>query len=308
MSDFSNIFKGRTIANVGPTTRSQMALDAIQDRQQSTRPLRPPHVEALAESISVLGLLEPLVVDRKGRLLAGGHRLAALKYLQTNSPETFAEHFPNDQIPVRVMDFDATENPDRALECEVAENEHRQDYTRSEVRALADRLRQAGYVDRPGRPMKGEKALRPALKVIVGKSLGTVRRYLNQDENAHPTGNRDRHSNNNEKDNENNTANDNDTTSGNSNGISLHHKDSTSQNGTSKKTRSVDRVFSEPIPDEVSLLQHIQHELQQWRLLKESQPLTQASKRFLREVPSWVALLDDVIKEAKQAEPQRTGN
>ena len=32
-----------------------------------------------------------------------------------------------------------------------------------------------------GRPAKGEKALRPALEVIMGKSLRTVRRYLNEE-------------------------------------------------------------------------------------------------------------------------------
>ena len=31
-----------------------------------------------------------------------------------------------------------------------------------------------------GRPAKGEKALRPALETIIGKSIRTVRRYLNE--------------------------------------------------------------------------------------------------------------------------------
>ncbi len=48
-----------------------------------------------------------------------------------------------------------------------------------EVRALAERLREAGYTDVRGRPARGEKALRPALEVIIGKSIRTVRRYLN---------------------------------------------------------------------------------------------------------------------------------
>ena len=48
-----------------------------------TRPLRASHVVALAESIAVLGLLEPLIVDTLGHLLAGAHRLAALRILAT---------------------------------------------------------------------------------------------------------------------------------------------------------------------------------------------------------------------------------
>ena len=134
----------------------------------------------LAESIAVLGLLEPLVVDRRGKLLAGGHRKAAVFVLKEANPSAYKKQFPNDLIPVRVVDFDAEEEPDLALQIEVTENEKRRDYTPGEVRALAERLRDAGYVDVKGRPAKSEKALRPALEVIIGKSIRTVRRYLNQ--------------------------------------------------------------------------------------------------------------------------------
>jgi len=130
-------------------------------------------------AIAVLGLLEPLVVDRRGKLLAGGHRKAAVFVLKEANPAAYAKHFPNDLVPVRVVDFDAEENPDLALQVEVTENEKRRDYTSGEVRALAERLRDAGYADVKGRPAMGEKALRPALEVIIGKSIRTVRRYLN---------------------------------------------------------------------------------------------------------------------------------
>jgi ParB family transcriptional regulator, chromosome partitioning protein len=46
---------------------------------------------------------------------------------------------------------------------------------------LAERLKASGYVDTVGRPAVGTKALSPALKVIIGKSLRTVQRYLNED-------------------------------------------------------------------------------------------------------------------------------
>lgn len=159
---------------------STLPLAKILDRTIDTRELNTQHVAELAESIAVLGLLEPLVVDRRGRLLAGGHRRAAILMVQEQSPEAYSKHFPHDLIPVRILNFDAEEDPAQALQVEVTENEKRKDYTPAEVRLLAERLRTAGYVEVKGRPAKGEKALRPALEVIIGKSIRTVRRYLNE--------------------------------------------------------------------------------------------------------------------------------
>ena len=162
-------------------TQSLMPLGKILERTSDTRELKDQHVSELADSIAVLGLLEPLVVDSKGRVLAGGHRKAAILLLSERDPQVYAQLFPNDLVPVRVMDFDASQQPERALSVEIAENEKRRDYTALEARTLAERLRNAGYVDVKGRPAKGEKALRPALEVIMGKSLRTVRRYLNEE-------------------------------------------------------------------------------------------------------------------------------
>lgn len=181
--DLSDIIRGEVQKPAPVTgTRSTLPLDRIQDRETNTRELRLYHVEALAESIAVLGLLEPLVVDQGGRLLAGGHRLAAIKLLQDSNPAAYTQHFPGAQVPVRTMGFDAQVDTERALAIEIAENEQRRDYTPSEVRLLAERLRSAGYADLKGRPTKGQKALRQALGVIVGKNLSTIRRYLNQEE------------------------------------------------------------------------------------------------------------------------------
>lgn len=170
-----------TVAEKERHQRTKLPLSQIQNRQSDTRSLREKHVEQLAESIAVLGLLEPLVVDNQGRLLAGGHRKAAIEQLRQNHPDAYATHFPDELIPVRMMPFNADEEPELALQVEVSENEKRRDYTPNEVRALAERLRECGYVDTPGRPSSNEKRLRPALEVIIGKSLRSVRRYLTEE-------------------------------------------------------------------------------------------------------------------------------
>lgn len=157
---------------------STWELGQIQDRAGDTRALKPEHVQNLVESISVLGLIEPLVIDQNGKLLAGGHRKAAISLLKKTQPEQYYQHFPGDLVPVRVMDFSAETEPDRAIEIEISENELRRDYSKAEVLAIASRLRDAGYKDTPGRPRKGEKRLKPALSTIFGKSIRTVERYL----------------------------------------------------------------------------------------------------------------------------------
>ena len=153
-------------------------MDRIKARETDTRPLNEKHAESLAESIAILGLIEPLVVDQDKTLLAGGHRLAAVKLLQENHAEVFDQQFPNRLIPVRIMPFRAIDDAERALQIEVAENEHRRDYTPTEVRNIAEHLRKAGYQEVRGRPRQGEKPLMPALSVVIGKNRRTIQRYL----------------------------------------------------------------------------------------------------------------------------------
>jgi ParB family chromosome partitioning protein len=168
-------FERAHAALAGPA--SLLDLDEIAPRSESTRETDPGHVRALSESIGALGLIEPIVVDTAKRLLAGGHRLDAIKMLRAEQSEVFAKWF-GAGVPVRTMDFDAETAPARALEIEVAENEHRRDYTGSQIKDLAARLRAAGYRDTVGRPKAGEKALGPAIEVIVGKSMKTIRKWL----------------------------------------------------------------------------------------------------------------------------------
>jgi len=152
-----------------------MALDDVLPRPGGldTRQADPAALDALEESIKALGLLEPIVVDRLGVLLCGKHRLIALRRLAAKEPGRW------DAAPVRRLDFIAQDDPTRALAVEVAENEKRKDYNAAEIRALADRLRVAGFRDKPGRPRKGDKALLPALGAVVGKSKRQLLRTLN---------------------------------------------------------------------------------------------------------------------------------
>ena len=158
-----------------------ISLTGIQYRQQDTRSLNESHVLELAESIAVVGLIEPLAIDAKGRLLAGSHRLAAIQWLKANKPSDYAAQFPADQVLMRRFDFDADEDPERALAIEVTENEKRRDYSPSEVKALAERLKTAGYREGRGKPKKGQQALMPALETIVGKSARQLHRYLSDE-------------------------------------------------------------------------------------------------------------------------------
>jgi ParB family transcriptional regulator, chromosome partitioning protein len=157
---------------------SRLPLDQITDRPGGdTRPLNPAHVQALAESIAAVGLIQPIAVDNQGRLLAGGHRRAAIVHLQASNPTAFSQWF-GAGVPVHRFDFDASQDEARALAIEASENEKRRDYSAVEVRALADRLVAAGYHHSKGQPKKGAKALMPALETIVGKSRRQLQRYL----------------------------------------------------------------------------------------------------------------------------------
>ncbi len=152
-------------------------LTEIIDRSIDTRPLNLAHVESLTESIAALGLIQPIAVDNQGRLLAGGHRRAAIARLQQTNPAAFAQYFSGG-VPIRRYDFDASQDADLALAIEASENEKRRDYTPREVRDLAERLKAAGYHHTKGRAKTGDKPLLPSLATIVGKSERQIKRYL----------------------------------------------------------------------------------------------------------------------------------
>ena len=167
--------------------KGTLSLEEISDRANpDTRPLDPKHVEELVESLAIVGLIQPLVIDQKGRLLAGGHRRAALLILKQANPKAWNQHFPGDAVPVHMFDFDSAANPERALQIETTENEKRLDYTPEQVRALADRFREAGYADKRGGQSKDAKQLTPTLMEIVGKSRRTIKAYLAAEDTQAP--------------------------------------------------------------------------------------------------------------------------
>ena len=112
--------------------------------------------------------------------------MAAIQLLKATHAKAYQDHFPSEAVPVRIMAFDAEANPDLALQVEVAENEHRRDYTPKEVKLLASRLQEQGYKRLKGRPGKGEKSLIQALAFVVNKSKRTIERYLQEEQNHDP--------------------------------------------------------------------------------------------------------------------------
>lgn len=160
--------------------RAFLALDQIDSGALRTRDLNPKHVISLAESIGAIGMIHPPAVDRVNRLLAGAHRLAALRWLEVHSRARFLELFP-EGIPVWRMDLNADSDVDLALAVEISENEQRRDYSSIEILKLAERLKAAGfhYSSEGGRPKANARPLMPALETIVGKSVRQLRRILN---------------------------------------------------------------------------------------------------------------------------------
>lgn len=168
-----------TPGNSDSENQAFLSLDSILDRHGGdTRPINLKHVEALIESISVLGLITPLTVDIQGRLLAGGHRRAALLSLVENDPKLFRQLFPNG-IPVRVMDIDSREDEVNALQIEVEENTQRKNFTPTEIKEAASRLESAGYERLKGRPRKGQKSLKRELANVFRLSEDRIQKILN---------------------------------------------------------------------------------------------------------------------------------
>lgn len=161
----------------------RIPLDRIADRPAGdTRPLNEAQVASLVESIAAVGLIAPLAVDCRNRLLAGGHRRAALQRLLEQDEPRFNDLFPGG-VPCRKFDFDSETEQAQALTIEISENEKRRNYTRAEIVAVARKLEGQGYSLERGRG--NIKPLTPALQVALGVSRRTVQRAL-AESNAPP--------------------------------------------------------------------------------------------------------------------------
>ena len=193
---------------------NEIALESIELRPDGdTRMINFDHVFEIALSIHEVGLIEPIVVDRHHSLIAGAHRLWALKLLnmqtrgQTiNRFKAMARHMGGldgykkihrkldeniqrlplevtynfERVPVRVYDFDVQENIDQALQIEISENAQRRDYTSEEVLSLYHLLITKGFTDSRGRPKQGQRPVKPMIATIIGQSVRTVKRKLDQ--------------------------------------------------------------------------------------------------------------------------------
>ena len=153
-------------------------LSDIKPREQDTRSINEAHARELMESIRVLGLIEPIVTDANGVLLAGGHRHWALNTMIVEYPDDFEKHFPGAEIPVRRMDFSVTDDNARALAIEIGENEHRRNYSADEIRTVTERLEKAGYKRIKGRAGKNDKPLMPILSAAIGLSKRRINAIL----------------------------------------------------------------------------------------------------------------------------------
>lgn len=186
--------------NVPATLQSHCSLSEIQDRCfQPTRELNLDHIIDTARSIEEVGLIVPLAVDKNLHLIAGGHRLTALRLLQSNDRERFLkalspkipyiqetlDSLPSssdinfDRIPVKVFDFDSSQDEKRTLKIESAENAIRRNYTTPEVLEVYRRLASLGYEEVKGRPSKDKKPIRDELAKVLGVSTRTIARHLN---------------------------------------------------------------------------------------------------------------------------------
>jgi len=133
-------------------------------------------VLSIATSIvAIKHLIQPIATDSNKYLVAGGHRLAALRLLSASPDDRVVmwtgmfgatpkgEFLSQLQaLPVRsltiavnIIPFDSATEPDLARQIEVMENEKRKDYTHAQVSNLIQVLKEAGYQYEPGRPTGG---------------------------------------------------------------------------------------------------------------------------------------------------------
>jgi ParB/RepB/Spo0J family partition protein len=113
------------------------------------------NIDELAESFKEKGILQPITVSKRGRLLAGGRRVAAAKKAGLTS------------IPAVVREGDELD----AMEIELFENIHRKDFAWSERAALEKRIFDVKTKKDPGWTQRDQAHL-------LDVSVGSVNRRI----------------------------------------------------------------------------------------------------------------------------------
>jgi hypothetical protein len=116
--------------------QNEVLLAAILPRpEDDVRPLDAGHVVTLAESIALLGLLDPILVNLKGHLLAGAHRLAALQLLAIADGENRRKAYLG-----RMQGLTASKPPKKKKNAEDADDAESAPKLPATVDALAKRI------------------------------------------------------------------------------------------------------------------------------------------------------------------------
>ena len=192
------------VTDAGPQTSTKfLDPDSVKARAVSLRGISKEHVVDLMFSIAAVGCIHFPVVDQSDVLLAGEHRLEAIRLLRqlANVPfedlktqfsehasgvtddelrsvtTGYSRHFPNG-MPVHVMQASGLDEDQLRMRIEVVENEKRRDFSREDLQGIVTRLKEAGYKSTSGKPQPGQLILSHELGRIMGKSRPTVFRTL----------------------------------------------------------------------------------------------------------------------------------
>lgn len=103
----------------------KMRIDQIKVSESERVRIDPGDLASLTESISAMGLLNPILVDESGRLVAGFRRLGACRRLGWEEAEVTVLPFRGDEL--------------KMLEAEAAENLFRKDFTPEEIARIEER-------------------------------------------------------------------------------------------------------------------------------------------------------------------------
>ncbi len=103
----------------------KMRIDQIKVEESERVRIDPGDLESLTASISTMGLLNPILVDESGRLVAGFRRLCACRRLGWEEVEVTVLPFRGDEL--------------KMLEAEAAENLFRKDFTPEEIARIEER-------------------------------------------------------------------------------------------------------------------------------------------------------------------------